>query len=336
MNSNTSTASASASTNAANAANAANTNHAIDFKTLPANIPSLCIPRVYPNINEIRIRKIFNDLDLGDIERIDIVNKTNEKGEKFNRVFIHFKRWYVNENADAARERLQNGKDIKIIYDDPWFWKISAYREPIQKPNPQQVPTPFIKKKVMLIIESDDEDSASKQQTTDRRDDFGPDFYKRRDDFGPDFYRRDDRRRPDDRGYDRGYDSRRPDDNSRRPDDRGYDRGYDSRRPDDRGYDRGYDSRRPDDDRRKQEKPRQNEGFKKTKKEDTEKVSVQAKRELVKYGYGVAPSIEMNGGICMDITKQQRQPNPKSKSKPKTKTNSKPLEPEVKIEEANK
>ena len=63
---------------------------------------------------------------------------------------------------------------------------------------------------------------------------------------------------------------------------------------------------------------------------------MQAKRELVKYGYGVAPSIEMNGGICMDITKQQRQPNPKSKSKPKTKTNSKPLEPEVKIEEANK
>jgi hypothetical protein len=28
-----------------------------------------------------------------------------------------------------ARERLLNGKEIKIVYDDPWFWKVSAYRE---------------------------------------------------------------------------------------------------------------------------------------------------------------------------------------------------------------
>lgn len=257
MNSNTATSTANAATNA---------NTVIDFRTMPANIPSLCIPRVYPNINEIRIRKTFNDLNLGDIERIDIVNKTSEKGEKFNRVFIHFKRWYVNENADAARGRLLNGKDIKIIYDDPWFWKISAYREPIQKPKPQQVQPPFIKKKVTLIIESDDEDEAPKQQPKVCAD----------------------RRRPDDQ-----------------------------RRPDDRGYDRR------DNGKGKQEKPRQNEGFKKTKKEDTEKVSVQPKRELVKYGYGIAPSLEMNGGICM-ITKQERYLKPK------------PLDPEVKTEEANK
>ncbi len=102
---------------------------AIDFRTLPACIPSLCIPRVYTNISEGRIRKIFNDLNLGVIERIDIVNKTTEKGERFNRVFIHMERWFQNGNASVARERLLNGKDIKVIYDDPWFWKVSAYRE---------------------------------------------------------------------------------------------------------------------------------------------------------------------------------------------------------------
>jgi len=66
---------------------------------------------------------------MGTIERIDMVSKNSEKGEKFNRVFVHFNRWNNTENACIARERLLNGKEIKIIYDDPWFWKISAYRE---------------------------------------------------------------------------------------------------------------------------------------------------------------------------------------------------------------
>lgn len=106
----------------------------IDFRTLPANVPILCIPRVYSNISEGRIRKIFDDLDMGTLERIDIVSKTSEKGEKFNRVFVHFRRWNSSDNANTARERLLNGKEIKIIYDDPWFWKISAYRESERKP----------------------------------------------------------------------------------------------------------------------------------------------------------------------------------------------------------
>jgi hypothetical protein len=36
-----------------------------------------------------------------------------------------------------ARERLLEGKDIKIVYDDPWFWKVSAYRESIARPRPR-------------------------------------------------------------------------------------------------------------------------------------------------------------------------------------------------------
>ena len=101
---------------------------AIDFRTLPDCVPSLCIPRVYPNISEGRIRKIFDELDMGVIERIDIVSKTTEKGERFNRVFIHMARWFQNGNASVARERLLGGKDIKIVYDDPWFWKVSALK----------------------------------------------------------------------------------------------------------------------------------------------------------------------------------------------------------------
>ena len=45
-----------------------------------------------------------------------------------NKIPWIFLDWFENENAKNARERLMNGKDIKIIYDEPWFWKISASR----------------------------------------------------------------------------------------------------------------------------------------------------------------------------------------------------------------
>lgn len=104
----------------------------IDLKELPSNMPVLCIPRVYQNISESHIRRIFDDLNMGILERIDIVSK-NRKREKFNRVFVHFREWNNSDNANTARNILLKGKEIKIIYDDPWFWKISAYRESERK-----------------------------------------------------------------------------------------------------------------------------------------------------------------------------------------------------------
>ena len=115
-------------------------NTTIDFRLLPVATPSLCIPRVFSNIDEKRIRRIFAELNIAEIDRIDFVNKTTEKGEKFNRVFVHFKRWFATPEANMAREKLLNGKEIKIIYDDPWFWKVSAYREASQPDKKPRLP----------------------------------------------------------------------------------------------------------------------------------------------------------------------------------------------------
>jgi len=135
----------------------------IDLTTLPSNVPSLCIPRVFPNIDERRIRNVFETLDMGEIERVDIIKKTTEKGDKFNRVFIHWKRWNNSDNAVQSRKRLLNGKEIKIIYDDPWFWKISAYREPTIKYSAK----PLAKKGPVRIQFDTQEDRRPKQE--DRR-----------------------------------------------------------------------------------------------------------------------------------------------------------------------
>ena len=142
----------------------------IDFRTVPINVPSLCIPRVYPNINEARIRKIFDELALGTIDHLDIISKTTEKGEKFNRVFIHFRRWYTDGNAGVARERLLNGKDIKIIYDDPWFWKVSAYREQqasASRPEPRQ--ENHSQKKPTILFEDEDNTKKPRNHYEDQR-----------------------------------------------------------------------------------------------------------------------------------------------------------------------
>jgi hypothetical protein len=145
----------------------------IDFRTLPLNVPSLCIPRVFSNINEARIRRILAELNLGDIARVDVVsNKSPDKDKSFNRVFIHFNKWNTNDNANTARERLINGKDIKIIYDDPWFWKVSAYRE--QTTNHHRRPSGApVEKKVSMMFDSD-EDKPRKQEPKKQEKQFSP------------------------------------------------------------------------------------------------------------------------------------------------------------------
>ena len=90
------------------------------------HIQSVCIPRTNITIIETQVRSIFNSLNIGNIGRIDMIKKRSEKGEHYQRIFVHFNNWYSNETAIMAKERLLNGKEIKIIYDDPWFWKVSA------------------------------------------------------------------------------------------------------------------------------------------------------------------------------------------------------------------
>jgi hypothetical protein len=97
-----------------------------DLRYLAESQPSLCIPRVFNNITEARIRQVFDDLGLGKISRIDIKERKNEKGESFKRVYVHFDKWFWNDDAQAARRKLVSGKEIKIVYDNPWFWKVSA------------------------------------------------------------------------------------------------------------------------------------------------------------------------------------------------------------------
>ena len=88
--------------------------------------PSICIPRVFANMSEDRIRRAIDDKSVAKIAKVDIIAKVNEKGEKYNRVFVHFDHWFNTDYARQFRDDLLAGKEMTIMYDNPWFWKVSA------------------------------------------------------------------------------------------------------------------------------------------------------------------------------------------------------------------
>ena len=101
-----------------------------DMASVPSSAPSICIPRVFTNIDWKFVKDVFEELNLGKVERVDMVLKKNEKGESFKRVFVHFHSW--NEDKASVRQRLLRGDAVKIVYDSPkpWYWKCSASRIP--------------------------------------------------------------------------------------------------------------------------------------------------------------------------------------------------------------
>lgn len=93
---------------------------------------SICIPRVFNNITKSKIRFVFNKLNIGQIERIDIISYIS-KSTKVNRVFIHFNSLYNTKNSNKICNILNNDNGIfKVIYDTPWFWK--CFKSKIPKP----------------------------------------------------------------------------------------------------------------------------------------------------------------------------------------------------------
>ena len=97
--------------------------------------PSICIPRVFSNMTESRIRRAFDALSVAVIAKIDIILRTNSKGEECKRVFVHFAHWFDTEHAIRFRCDLLEGKELTVMYDNPWYWKITASKWSSSKNN---------------------------------------------------------------------------------------------------------------------------------------------------------------------------------------------------------
>ena len=117
--------------------------------------PSLCIPRTHANIRRERLFAVFRSLGLGFIGRIDVVEKTDEQtGAPFIRVFIHFTKWFRNDQTRRFLDHLETQKSANIVYDEPWYWKVT--KSFVSAPQPQQQhqqeqPSRFPKPRIDLV-----------------------------------------------------------------------------------------------------------------------------------------------------------------------------------------
>ena len=81
------------------------------------------IPRVFSNIKEERIVESFDYLEIGSVDRVDLVRKTGKNGETYNMAFVHFAMVYDTEAAANFRSDLEGPeKKTKVTYDGQWFW----------------------------------------------------------------------------------------------------------------------------------------------------------------------------------------------------------------------
>lgn len=115
--------------------------------------PTLCISRTHKNIRQERIFAVLRQLNLGWVGKIDVVPKKiveknpdgTESSKEFVRVFIHFTKWFNNRQTKQFLERLDSEGFVHIIYDEPWFWKVTKHVPREHKPKPQsRYPKPRI------------------------------------------------------------------------------------------------------------------------------------------------------------------------------------------------
>jgi hypothetical protein len=87
--------------------------------------PSICISRIPLSFNDGQLRDIVEQMKLGKVSKIDLINKTDRSGNDYLMAFIHFDSWETTGPGGDVRTQLMNDEKLKIVYDDPEFLMMS-------------------------------------------------------------------------------------------------------------------------------------------------------------------------------------------------------------------
>lgn len=85
---------------------------------------SLYIPRVFANITEKRVMEVFEKSEIGKVSNVDFITKIGKDKKVYNSAYVHFEYWYDNTVSQNIQNKLEAGKETKIMYDDPWYWVV--------------------------------------------------------------------------------------------------------------------------------------------------------------------------------------------------------------------
>ena len=102
-----------------------------DVYIMAADEPSICIPRVSPDVTIAHVTRVFERV-LGQeaVERVDVVPWRGRGPDGPRRVFIRLRAWPADETAQRMRQRLLDGKEIELVHTDPWVWRCARSRVP--------------------------------------------------------------------------------------------------------------------------------------------------------------------------------------------------------------
>ena len=86
------------------------------------SVLSICIPSIERNISSFDIKKTFEKLEIGIINKI-IIKKKN----KYSSAYIYLQKWNINnKKAKKFHQKIIEGEEVNLIYEFPWFWKCRA------------------------------------------------------------------------------------------------------------------------------------------------------------------------------------------------------------------
>jgi hypothetical protein len=77
---------------------------------------------VFPNFDEKYVANAFSRV--GNVERVDFVAKEDRDGKKYNAVYVHFNKWYINKLANNIWEKCfeKNGQTQFYHDNSDYFW----------------------------------------------------------------------------------------------------------------------------------------------------------------------------------------------------------------------
>ena len=79
---------------------------------------TICIPKVDNDIRKDFIFDVFNQYHFGKLKYVKIKKKNN-----ISTAFVHYTYFNKDEKSQYVKKLLEDEKDIKIMYDMPWYWK---------------------------------------------------------------------------------------------------------------------------------------------------------------------------------------------------------------------
>ena len=93
------------------------------FETKLQATPGIYIPHLFLNMSPEKLTLIIRELNVFKESQLDFnVRENTITGKKYYSVFIHIAEWFANPTAQRMRQKLMNDEDVKVVFNNPWYF----------------------------------------------------------------------------------------------------------------------------------------------------------------------------------------------------------------------